>query len=57
MKTFALIAALFAGATMAAPVEAEHQALCWKACFPEAPKCPENMIATRMGGCWTCCLK
>ncbi|KAK4187369.1 hypothetical protein QBC35DRAFT_474613 [Podospora australis] len=29
--------------------------VCWRACFPEAPKCPENWKAKQFGGCWTCC--
>jgi hypothetical protein len=29
--------------------------ICWRACFPEKPQCPETAHAKQFGDCWTCC--
>ncbi|KAJ4319928.1 hypothetical protein N0V84_006111 [Fusarium piperis] len=31
--------------------ELHNRDICWLACFPEKPSCPESW-----GECWTCCL-
>lgn len=31
--------------------------ICWRACFPEEPRCPSGWESDKMGHCWTCCFK
>ncbi|KAF2137438.1 uncharacterized protein K452DRAFT_312431 [Aplosporella prunicola CBS 121167] len=39
--------------------------ICWRACFPEEPSCPEGLSPKQFGTpttlevreCWTCCFK
>jgi len=29
--------------------------ICWRACFPQSPKCPEGWTSRQLGQCYTCC--
>lgn len=29
--------------------------ICWMACFPEEPKCPDPWYSKKFGECYTCC--
>ncbi|KAJ7307649.1 hypothetical protein DFH08DRAFT_1051506 [Mycena albidolilacea] len=29
--------------------------ICWRACFPESPTCPEGWSSRKLGYCYTCC--
>ncbi|EIE81823.1 hypothetical protein RO3G_06534 [Rhizopus delemar RA 99-880] len=52
---FASIVLLALGSLLASSNVAEAQEICWRVCFPEKPKCPEEWSPKKLGHCWTCC--